>query len=61
MDFEYDLSMWEEGKIRPTKQLAAMLKDYGGFPESVLVRQENASSACDVFFGQCVNWFPVKN
>jgi hypothetical protein len=39
-DFEYDLSKWEIGKVLPTKQLAAMLKGYGGFPESVLVRKE---------------------
>ena len=41
-EFEFDVSKWEVGKARPTKQLAALLKDYGGFPESVLVRQEMA-------------------
>jgi hypothetical protein len=39
-DFEYDVSKWEVGKVQPTEQLAAVLKDYGGFPDSVLVRQE---------------------
>jgi hypothetical protein len=37
---EYDLSKFKVGEVQPTEKLAAMLKDYGGFPDSVLVRQE---------------------